>query len=76
MVLDGMLATLTSESKPKHIFLEIHMSYLPLFGTDSESIINKLKGCGYELPKENIWSRRNEIHCHFVAAQVSQTPQA
>jgi len=76
MVLDGMQATLTSESRPQHIFLEIHKSYLQLFGTDAESIFRKLKGYGYELPKDNVWPRRHEVHCHFVAAQPSQNPQA
>ena len=67
LVLGGMHDTLSSGSKPKHIFLEIHRSYLPLFGTDPESIIKTLSNYGYALPKDNVWTRRNEIHCHFVA---------
>jgi len=67
MVIEGMRKILASESKPKHIFLEIHRSYLPLFGGNPAGLNQSLVDCGYFLPKDNIWSRRNEILCHFVA---------
>lgn len=66
LVLAGMKGTLTSERKPKHIFIELHNKYLPRFGSSPEEVQALIAGYGYRL--KNCWGRRGELLCHYTSS--------
>lgn len=65
IVLAGMRDTLTSESRPKHLFVELHRKYLPRFGSSPEEVQQLIKDYDYNLNK--CWDRRSELLCHYVS---------
>lgn len=64
-VFDGMKNTLVSNHCPKHIFLELHLRYLPKFGTTSEVVLEKMSNAGYKVVGQP-QQRGGEVHLHFA----------
>lgn len=63
-VIDGMRETLSSPRRPSDLFLELHPTYLPLFWTSQDEVVETVVGCGYRLAVDPI-PRGGELHCHF-----------
>lgn len=64
-VLDGMKNALVSSHCPQHIFLELHIRYLPKFGTTPEAVLQKLFEAGYKVVGKP-QKRGGEVHFHFA----------
>ena len=65
LVVSGMQGILSSAEKPKNIFIELHRTYLPRFGTTETEVADNITKNGYTL--QNRWERRNEMLCHFTS---------
>ena len=64
-VIQGMQKTLSAKDKPKHVFVEIHPPYLPLFGATVDQVLSALTCHGYLCGDNDRWPRRDELLCHF-----------
>lgn len=62
MVLDGLAQLPTL---PRDIFLEIHPTFLPKFGSSAEEVMRKLSQMGYVLPG-GLPENPAKQNCHFV----------
>jgi len=64
-VIEGMSQTLGGSDAPSDVFIELHVKYLPRFGSSPNEVREKMLDFGYTLSEKDWWSRSHEIQCHF-----------
>ena len=65
LVLEGMEGLLMSDSKPQHIFIEIHEQFLPQFGTSAQRVLRFIKELGF-VPFDGLVRHREKQLYHYV----------
>jgi hypothetical protein len=65
-VLAGMKGLLSSDAKPRHLFVELHNTgMLHAFGTDARTVYGLLVDAGYTIVSAR--ERATELLCHFTS---------